>query len=233
MKRTSTLRPVQLVQLSSERTCQSPPHAAALGAGLVLSSPSETAPPQMRSSGWNNPFELQKANAPPNPFISGSCNKHLTSSELLSPPTFVKGMLSIHRLGRHVRSRRIESEEEERMQSGSKLPVIHSNASSALLLWLSLANVASSRRFQKRKKKKKALQSEFSLLPTAGRSYWQPIRVEGARKTRRVKRENNFCGSVSCCSDRRQHFCTTTRGAEAMPHFPGQMESASQWDDLC
>lgn len=107
----------------SERTCQSPPPAATLRAGLVLTGPSGTAAPQMRLSGWNNPFELLKANAPPNPFMSGSCDKHFTSSESLSPP-FVKRMLSIHRFGRHVRRRRIESEEEERMQRGSKLPVI-------------------------------------------------------------------------------------------------------------
>lgn len=149
MKRTSTLRPVQLVHLVSKRV--SLQHAA-LGAGLVLSSPSGVAAPQMRSSGWNNPLELQKANAPPNLFMSGSCDKHLTSSESLSRP-FVRGMLSIHRLGRHVRRRRIDSEEEERMQRGSKLPVIHSNASSALFPSLSLANGASSGPFQQPQKK--------------------------------------------------------------------------------
>lgn len=148
MRRTSTLRPVQLVHLVSKHV--SLQHNA-LGAGLVLSGPSGAAAPQMRSSGWNNPLELQKANAPPNLFMSGSCDKHLTSSESLSPP-FVRGMLSIHCLGRHVR-RRIESEEEERMQRGSKLPVIHSNASSALFPWLSLANGASSGRFQQPQKK--------------------------------------------------------------------------------
>lgn len=78
----------------------------------------------MRSSDRNNPFELQRANAPPNPFMSGSCDKHLTSSEWRSPP-FVKGMRSIHRLGRHVRRRRIESEEEEKMQRGSSNPLKH------------------------------------------------------------------------------------------------------------
>lgn len=112
----------------------------------------------MRSSDRNNPFELQRANAPPNPFMSGSCDKHLTSSEWRSPP-FVKGMRSIHRLGRHVRRRRIESEEEEKMQRGSSNPLKHFLGPP--LYRLSLAKSASSGRFQT--KKIKDLQSVFTL----------------------------------------------------------------------
>lgn len=138
----------------------------------------------MRSSGRNNPFELQRANAPPNPFMSGSCDKHLTYSESLSLP-FVKGMRSIHRLGRHVRRRRIESEEEEKMQRGSELPVIHSNTSSAPFSRLSLAKRASSGRFQQQQKKRFAISFHTCrqlAVPTGNQLGWK-----GARKEWRVK----------------------------------------------
>lgn len=130
----------------------------------------------MRSSGRNNPSELQRANAPPNPFMSGSCDKHLTSSEWHSPP-FVKGMRSILRLGRHVRRRRIESEEEEKMQRGSSNPLKH-----FLGPPLSRLGLAESASFGRSTKKIKKICNQFSHLPTAGRSYWQPIRVDGGEE---------------------------------------------------
>lgn len=50
-----------------------------------------------------------------------------------------------------MRRRRIELEEEERMQRGSKLPVIHSNASSALFPWLIMAKQCILRATKKKK----------------------------------------------------------------------------------
>lgn len=66
---------------------------------------------QMRLSGYNIiPFDLHQPNAPLNPFIPSSCDKHLSFPRplRLRDLTNFQGMLSIHRLGRQARKKRIE-----------------------------------------------------------------------------------------------------------------------------
>lgn len=93
--------------------------------------------------------------------MSGSCDKHLTSSESLRPPS-VRGMLSIRRLGR------IESEEEEKMERkrAASNPLKHSPPQR-----LSLVNSATSGRFGfflMRKKKEKSFRSCRQLVARTG-----------------------------------------------------------------
>lgn len=60
---------------------------------------------QMRLAVNNtNPFELEKPNAPQNPFTPSSCDKLLNFFRL----QFVKGTLSIHGFGKHVRTKTTE-----------------------------------------------------------------------------------------------------------------------------
>lgn len=123
---------------------------------------------QMRLSGNNtNPFELQKPNAPPNPFMSGSCDKHLSFFMPLRLRDFTICQGDAFHPSPWQTSeeekKRVASEEEETMQGGRqkgregrrrrrrgrKQPVIHSNTSSTLFAQLSLANSASSGLLQK------------------------------------------------------------------------------------
>lgn len=162
--------------------------------------------------------DFHQPNAPLNPFIPSSCDKHLSfpGPLRLRDLTNFQGMLSIHRLGRRARKKRIEwskrkgekkmyyrEEDRKGERRGRKQAVIHSNTSSTLF---PLAQPGKHYILQ--------LPPETGLCNQSSLSFRQLVVHTGSQLGWRERgtgegealSETTASVMISCCTDGQQHF---------------------------